>query len=142
MAVFITIGITPAHAGKRSPCDQGYQESQDHPRTRGEKYREGMAHMKKVGSPPHTRGKAFTLSEPVKAGRITPAHAGKRRSFPRLLRPAGDHPRTRGEKPFFRVCVRYKPGSPPHARGKGLAVPCRPVADGITPARAGKSPCS
>ena len=65
------------------------------------------------------RGKAPAGSNPPPRRRITPAHAGKRRSLfssPLLV-----------------------PGSPPHMRGKGSPPPCYYVRGGITPAHAGKS---
>ena len=52
----------------------------------------------------------------------------------------GDHPRTRGEKIGSGAFSINDVGSPPHARGKGHIAAAVLAYDGITPARAGKSP--
>ena len=113
-----SIRITPAHAGKRSRQICNRCESQDHPRTCGEKV--GIMAKDKFarGSPPHMRGKVDNsfLSMPVH--RITPAHAGKSRYRFRYTVPHKDHPRTCGEKVYDCFAfLRFK-GSPPHMRGK------------------------
>ena len=56
-ASFLTLGITPAHAGKsvREPIQ--VFGAWDHPRTCGEKRLWGKCNLKKWGSPPHMRGK-------------------------------------------------------------------------------------
>ena len=50
-----------------------------------------------------------------------------------------DHPRTRGEKGDSLYPCTSQKGSPPHTRGKDVAVSDREVDRGITPAHAGKS---
>ena len=97
-SLIVVIGITPAHAGKRSGQTIREGGKQDHPRTRGEKPTARRASISAIGSPPHTRGKARTLPSHRQPGGITPAHAGK--SIPPFctLAVGGDHPRTRGEK--------------------------------------------
>ena len=91
------------------------------------------------GSPPHARGRhegtiGMRISE-----RITPACAGKTgfpfdggHFFP-------DHPRMRGEDSPSLTPVAYKPGSPPHARGRLRGVYVDGRCGGITPACAGKT---
>ena len=69
--------ITPAHAGKRKPFRSLKQSSWDHPRTRGEKLWAFLGLVRRGGSPPHTRGKAFSPNILIKRELITPAHAGK-----------------------------------------------------------------
>ena len=71
--------------------------------------------------------------------RITPAHAGKRRSTGIAHSDTGDHPRTRGEKPIVTGDIDVLEGSPPRVRGKETAYRFYIWPDGITPAHAGKS---
>ena len=90
----------------------------DHPRTRGEKLSYSHHTESIVGSPPHTRGKAFRLSWLCFPTRITPAHAGKS---------------------FCCKAVHFvKVGSPPHTRGKVSHIPSPSSQSRITPAHAGK----
>ena len=70
----------------------------DHPRTRGEKVLIGNSERLKVGSPPHTRGKALYKRFDSVQARITPAHAGKSLFHCITSLYLQDHPRTRGEK--------------------------------------------
>ena len=72
------MGITPAHAGKRSKPADYIIPSEDHPRACGEKYRYKPNRVAGKGSPPRMRGKAHEGSIADSFGRITPAHAGKR----------------------------------------------------------------
>ena len=92
------VGITPAHAGKRSVLSADKICSGDHPRTCGEKYYPLLPVYQCGGSPPHMRGKAPEGIHTQISARITPAHAGK--SFTAFVKIiiSGDHPRTCGEK--------------------------------------------
>ena len=75
----IFIRITPAHAGKSLfPSPFGIQ-SEDHPRTCGEKSIHFDEIERELGSPPHMRGKACFETSCKGPKRVTPAHAGKRR---------------------------------------------------------------
>ena len=115
------IGITPAHAGKRMAFVALVCNIRDHPRTCGEKsvccpdvwtIWGSPPHMRgKVlisitssvltgGSPPHMRGKAILVVQSSLCCRITPAHAGKRKSCVAAKTSEWDHPRTCGEKRF------------------------------------------
>ena len=84
----------------------------------GEKKVMRGAKDKRMGSPPHVRGKAQEWMAEGKAERITPACAGK--SFCLFFDNSffWDHPRMCGEK-TERGCKNgsYQ-GSPPHVRGK------------------------
>ena len=51
------LGITPAHAGKRTNAQRWTKNSQDHPRTCGEKFFMPVPAPPLPGSPPHMRGK-------------------------------------------------------------------------------------
>ena len=72
-----------------------------------------------MGSPPHMRGKAWTM--PISTS-IT-----------------SDHPRICGEKVVELVPDAQRQGSPPHMRGKALNTSFVPELYRITPAYAGKS---
>ena len=72
--------ITPAHAGKRMAIDGQCIRYEDHPRTCGEKDQMCNHFTCFRRSPPHMRGKEWQGSEFLADERITPAHAGKRKS--------------------------------------------------------------
>ena len=84
---FISIRITPAHAGKSYIYCILTDFIQDHPRTRGEK--------------------ALPLYVLTVACGITPAHAGKRIFLYLSCSSFKDHPRTRGEKidKMIKICL-------------------------------------
>ena len=71
-------GITPAHAGKSFGLVIKFLRHGDHPRTCGEKVVYPPEPVTVCGSPPHMRGKDEYHDHQKAAGRITPAHAGKR----------------------------------------------------------------
>ena len=73
----VTVGITPAHAGKRRARRGAGLWSQDHPRTCGEKESSKEKTGQQEGSPPHMRGKVVPSPDIIPANGITPAHAGK-----------------------------------------------------------------
>ena len=133
------LGITPAYAGKSTPCKNVRYTSKDHPRLCGEKRKLSRLLIFSLGSPPPMRGKGAKCVKIDHNSRITPAYAGK--SFPAHSHPKQiqDHPRLCGEKfqkNHHSPC--YK-GSPPPMRGKGKRFTNSQTADGITPAYAGKS---
>ena len=70
--------ITPAWAGKSSEKNIVQMNLKDHPRMGGEKYDWNDQNHGPSGSPPHGRGKASILLEPLNLLGITPAWAGKR----------------------------------------------------------------
>ena len=132
-------GITPAHAGKRRLPSRKSPRARDHPRTRGEKAGGSYLSIGGMGSPPHTRGKAYSCMRGNVFGGITPAHAGKSVTHPMPLFCHEDHPRTRGEK-YFQWRSRLPcAGSPPHTRGKVPLDGKQAYLGRITPAQAGKS---
>ena len=130
--------ITPAQAGKRTEGSRYTPESEDHPRTSGEKGEQTSTLEVKLGSPPRGRGKGqHGILVPVRHG-ITPAWAGKSLFCFTAAVPIQDHPRVGGEKSISIRFAQDAAGSPPHRRGKafrqtGLLLPA-----GITPAWAGK----
>ena len=74
--------------------------------------------------------------------RITPAYAGKSRTFATSCYCIQDHPRLCGEKLDKAFGLLLVWGSPPPMRGKDHPVPNAKYTHRITPAYAGKSPLS
>ena len=84
------------------------------------------------------RGKAGLGFSDGLPPRIIPAYAGKSRPLDCSPLDTWDHPRVCGEKAWvFRPFLAYW-GSPPRVRGKGERIRSGTLAQGITPARAGK----
>lgn len=135
----VVVGITPAWAGKRSQVAAALQSGWDHPRVGGEKCRGAPAATLPPGSPPHGRGKAFSVLRRQFRFRITPAWAGKRSSGPAFPSPRWNHPRMGGEKYDCTGQEFTNWGSPPRRRGKDRRLVVDVLPEGITPAWAGKS---
>ena len=96
-------------------------------------------HRQTEGSPPRGRGKGIKRSSHAHQTGITPAWAGKSRSFISFHFFGEDHPRVGGEKlPVFSICAGVS-GSPPRGRGKVTRLYALADLEGITPAWAGKS---
>ena len=110
--------ITPACAGKSMLVLAWMGVPWDHPRMRGEETERMPVEAKKVGSPPHARGKVRPLLGGKLLTRITPACAGKSSSCRGPVPGERDHPRMRGEKQYWPYILPKVKGSPPHARGK------------------------
>ena len=135
----VTIGITPAYAGKSSSCGQEGCCAWDHPRLCGEKSFEQFRTFCVKGSPPPMRGKVLHFVQSSQRNRITPAYAGKSSGNGNTDSRRQDHPRLCGEKDFDVLHIPGMGGSPPPMRGKGTDR-AEGIADtGITPAYAGKS---
>ena len=133
-----SVGITPAHAGKRPPAARWNSLAEGHPRMCGEKLPTVQQTEDIKGSPPRMRGKVL-LAEPLCADvRITPAYAGKSGGHSLFVLSDGDHPRVCGEKPEGDFFFLWEKGSPPRVRGKASFFRCLRPGDGITPACAGK----
>ena len=137
---FAPARITPAHAGTSHQRLPPALALPDHPRTRGDKSGSGSPSADASGSPPHTRGQAVVEMLITLYNGITPAHAGTRESEARAIFADKDHPRTRGDKSYFRDYSIRDEGSPPHTRGQVLTGLFRLVLRRITPAHAGTSP--
>ena len=137
--VRIVVGITPAWAGKRRPTLRASPRAWDHPRVGGEKLRMGFLRGLVLGSPPHGRGKAFSVLRRQFRFRITPAWAGKSGSIHGFGSLTQDHPRMGGEKCTGKGEKGEAAGSPPRWRGKVRASRLAVGDGGITPAWAGKS---
>ena len=110
--------ITPAHAGKTFWHLFFLARTRDHPRSRGENYKDVFSYDNYKGSPPLTRGKPHILRKNVPHQRITPAHAGKTRYKKEASKQKKDHPRSRGENGMREDSKMKIKGSPPLTRGK------------------------
>ena len=132
-------GITPAYAGKSRLCYVLGCFCKDHPRVCGEKKVMRGAKDKRMGSPPHVRGKAQNLTDRQPVCWITPACAGKRRCKAAFCAWFWDHPRMCGEKASHSATLFGVGGSPPHVRGKVGRTLYLVAGERITPAYAGKS---
>ena len=132
-------GITPAYAGKSFVSFFHCTTFWDHPRVCGEKKVMRGAKDKRMGSPPHVRGKAQDLTDRQPVCWITPACAGKRRCKAAFCAWFWDHPRMCGEKASHSATLFGVGGSPPHVRGKVGRTLYLVAGERITPAYAGKS---
>ena len=134
-----SVGITPAHAGKRSEGINPTIFGRDHPRACGEKRTPDPLRVMQTGSPPRMRGKVIPTNVREGVTRITPAHAGKRPRRSETVPNTWDHPRACGEKRRPSPLSATNPGSPPRMRGKVAFQLVQRSLKGITPAHAGKS---
>ena len=131
--------LIPAHAGKTQYPMVRRQESEAHPRSRGENTLASYRGAKLSGSSPLTRGKHHHTARGHQEDRLIPAHAGKTPIVLHGHRSQAAHPRSRGENVLPRLPSADFAGSSPLTRGKlqGSAVdPCRAW---LIPAHAGKT---
>ena len=139
MLTVVSGRITPAYAGNTEATTLLIGASRDHPRLRGEHYKNKPFPKMKKGSPPLTRGTlSFSQSE-LKDYGITPAYAGNTNRWCERSCKFWDHPRLRGEHRLYLLPIGTATGSPPLTRGTQakhhiLATKCR-----ITPAYAGNT---
>ena len=139
--VYNDIGSPPLARGTGSNFSRGWQWRRDHPRLRGEQLSSAFSFLVIVGSPPLARGTGPNGNDGRICRRITPACAGNRMGRFECGANSRDYPRLRGEQ-----CIVYRPyffnlGSPPLARGTGVAIACMAARVRITPACAGNSFC-
>ena len=132
-------GITPACAGNSNVGRRGTGPRRDHPRLRGEQLRRTHFSMSTRGSPPLARGTDAKITSGSKSHGITPACAGNSNARRGKDASAQDHPRLRGEQPFFCRGFGRGLGSPPLARGTVETAVTGVYKTGITPACAGNS---
>ena len=100
-------GITPAYAGKSRGCPAACILRRDHPRVCGEKALLCLSLQQILGSPPRMRGKGIATPVQGSISGITPAYAGKRRSWRFAGIVLWDHPRVCGEKSVFWAVYPY-----------------------------------
>ena len=132
-------GITPACAGKRTPCWSRSLQYLDHPRVCGEKVTATPMCRSTLGSPPRMRGKAVADEAAGAWSGITPAYAGKRVVVRLVFAAMWDHPRVCGEKSSHTGEPSLPLGSPPRMRGKVCESQGARHDGGSIPAHAGKS---
>ena len=131
--------ITPACAGKTVFLVQMMKHHQDHTRVCGKNSRSYCSCALMAGSPPRVREKLNCLSAFIIDIRITPACAGKTKSFILFLKEAKDHPRVCGKNLVKTLLLSWIQGSPPRVREK-LDKECDVKGTTrITPACAGKT---
>ena len=114
----------------------------DHPRVCGKNRNLQCIGVYTMGSPPRVREKLKDPSTRMQWNRITPACAGKtyiNRDLPVERR---DHPRVCGKNFGKAMIGLLSVGSPPRVREKHNIINSIGCALGITPACAGKTPCS
>ena len=134
------ISGSPPHArGRRGFVGQRDENSEDHPRMRGEDPPVPGLRYPPTPSPPHARGRPVLLRLCESNCRITPACAGKTKKSPKKDSKSPDHPRMRGEDRRCSFADFLTLGSPPHARGRPWKHEGRFERARITPACAGKT---
>ena len=116
-------GITPACAGKSARKRSALGGGRDHPRVCGEKLFYLNNSLVVLGSPPRVRGKVQQTTITLYLCRITPACAGKSKTWNTAGKQRWDHPRVCGEKKVLKPMQTAWSGSPPRVRGKALKLP-------------------
>ena len=130
-------GIIPARAGFTDLAWTLWNQSKDHPRSRGVYRLPALHRLPHRGSSPLARGLPSNGGAGYTAPGIIPARAGFTRGRGGTDGAHRDHPRSRG---VYRRGTRPPTpgaGSSPLARGLPLQTPGGPLGDGIIPARAG-----
>ena len=117
-AAGLPAGSPPPMRGKGSYGYQTLSPCRDHPRLCGEKVLLAPLTKRALGSPPPMRGKALRRQSACRSRGITPAYAGKSRTFATSCYCIQDHPRLCGEKAKKARQTREALGSPPPMRGK------------------------
>ena len=93
----MTVGIIPACAGNTYSQRVSMDEETDHPRMRGEHWRERNRLFPLLGSSPHARGTLALVGEKEGQSGIIPACAGNTTRRVCCVLFSRDHPRMRGE---------------------------------------------
>ena len=132
-------GLIPARAGKTASCLCRPGRTTAHPRACGENAMHACARATAAGSSPRVRGKPVVDIIQRLAGRLIPARAGKTCRRGSVSNRHQAHPRACGEN--FQACsaAARVAGSSPRVRGKLVSQVIGVVADGLIPARAGKT---
>ena len=132
--VKVSLGTTPAWAGKSGRSHHLGQHVRDHPRMGGEKAAQRLLSHSDPGSPPRRRGKDGSCPRLIEIEGITPAWAGKRLLDTLEKIRNQDHPRVGGEKIAILTLSLTLLGSPPRGRGKAGHGSDIAQRHGITPA--------
>ena len=131
--------LIPARAGKTPTPWTSPTWPPAHPRAGGENARASAAAKEYAGSSPRGRGKPSVLVSSPMMCRLIPARAGKTGDREHTLSLLTAHPRAGGENPKTRSETLPDPGSSPRGRGKPRVRRSRRRANGLIPARAGKT---
>ena len=139
-AQYVLARITPARAGRSGSDLRRALLAGDHPRACGEKLADAVFVRVPAGSPPRVRGEDAPVGFSQGVMGITPARAGRSWLADRRGGCAWDHPRACGEKRGMICAPPVHSGSPPRVRGEAVLPEVDVLVNGITPARAGRSP--
>ena len=115
--VFLSVGISPAHAGNTMNRGEDFSARTDQPRTCGEYRGEGGCFPGAAGSAPHMRGIRSGGGGRNASFWISPAHAGNTSTRPTRPSTSRDQPRTCGEYSTISSAAATAEGSAPHMRG-------------------------
>ena len=77
LSALMSLGITPAHAGRMWEQKAAWKKLEDHPRACGKNYCEGNVLSSVSGSPPRMREEYVANPQNSDELGITPAHAGR-----------------------------------------------------------------
>ena len=132
-------GLIPAHAGKTQSDVNVENDSQAHPRSRGENHDKAVPDALADGSSPLTRGKRCHPGRRQHDFGLIPTHAGKTKALEVSLRRCGAHPRSRGENTATLIRADDKKGSSPLTRGKRQRRKRPTNPQRLIPAHAGKT---
>ena len=110
--------ITPAWAGKSTVAQTSSTDTTDYPRVGGEEVGALAGIAGTAGLPPRGRGRAFWGRKRDRAGRITPAWAGKRSRLWIIYTSRRDYPRVGGEESVISSTTAFVSGLPPRGRGR------------------------
>ena len=132
--------ITPARAGKTRPLFHYAHHLADHPRACGKDPTDPGQAPSAAGSPPRVRERPRLDYRTGYNVRITPARAGKTPQEPSGMATGQDHPRACGKDSPLEGLLGSCIGSPPRVRERHDLMLEFDVSNGITPARAGKTP--
>ena len=137
--VHIWMRLIPARAGKTDRSHATAPSVPAHPRAGGENAVKPGTRANHSGSSPRGRGKQYPHEFPTHKVRLIPARAGKTVLWSARRRPHQAHPRAGGENPGTSSDIRQDHGSSPRGRGKHYPLTPEIAAEGLIPARAGKT---
>ena len=131
--------LIPAHAGSTRRWKKMPKDSRAHPRSRGEHSSLSFWDATCKGSSPLTRGALVPGVYTSDRKGLIPAHAGSTAWAWDRKRPAGAHPRSRGEHLPSTVERHCLPGSSPLTRGAPDVFTGDGAAERLIPAHAGST---
>ena len=138
VAVF---GLIPARAGKTRHRQVRRASTTAHPRACGENETDAGIEIAARGSSPRVRGKLRVVNRARAGVGLIPARAGKTLNSARYPCGPWAHPRACGENARLTLWPPARRGSSPRVRGKLSEYKNTIDAQGLIPARAGKTVC-